>query len=650
MSELVCPYCGVGCSIKVYEGFKLKGRLCKKPLKIPEALYKGRLETPFYRKGNSFKAVDWETAYTILKEKLTELSPEEIFFYLSGQLTTEAIYVVNKFAKGFLKTNNVDSNSRLCVSSSAVAYKMVFGSDGPPCCYDDIESGEVFFIIGANPAVSFPMLFRRILNRRLKAKNTFIVTVDPLETETARKSDVHIPIKAGTDTVFLNAVLYLLYKKGRVNWEFINKHTIGFEKALAEALKFPPSVASKICGVTQKDINLVADLFSSKRKLISLWCLGLNQSFNGTMKVISLLNLHLATGKLNEKGCPFSLTGQSNSMGGREVGYTPFGLPGFRNVEIEEDRKFMEEFWDIEGIKPCKGPTILSAIDLILEGKIKLLWVICTNPAISLPNLNKVRKALREVFLVVQDAYWNDTAKFADLILPACQVGEREGFKTSMDRKISFSHKVWKAPPCAKPDWLIFTELARKMGGEKLFPYKSSLQIFEEFSLTTQGRICDISRFNSFPLQWGGRWLYEDLIFKTPSGKAEFYPAEFYTSEADGEFILITGRVADQWHSMTRTGKSKSLLKSALPPFVIMNPEDALQKGIEEWDRVRITSKNGWTERFVRYGKIVKGHLFTPFGYPDEFGPPVNFLTSDRYDPFSEEPDLKYTCVRVEKI
>jgi ferredoxin-nitrate reductase len=278
--------------------------------------------------------------------------------------------------------------------------------------------------------------------------------------------------------------------------------------------------------------------------------------------------------------------------------------------------------------------------------------VVCTNPAVSLPELGKVKKALRKAFTVVQDAYWNDTCELANLILPACQLGEKEGTMTGSDRTITHSRKLWNPPSQAKPDWEVFTLLAERLGASELFPYTTAREIFEEFKRCTEGRLCDISKFSyeDLPKRWGSRWLYEELEFLTPSRKARFYPTNFEVPQETGSFILITGRLKNQWHTMTKTGKSPHLLKGEVPPFVLMNPKDAEEMGIAEWDKVLIRSKLGETERVVRFGNIKRGHLFSPFGYPKEFGKPVNHLISTKLDPFSGEPDLKFVGVDIVKI
>ena len=663
MRNFQCPYCGVGCGLYIDEKGRVKGDfehpanygdVCKKPLYFPKVMKSGRIGKPLYRerKDRDFREISWEEAYRILADRLSSLNPEETYFYLSGQLLTEDIYVANKFVKGFLRTNNIDSNSRLCMASAVSAYKMAFGSDGPPCTYEDIDDADTFLFIGSNAAIAHPVLFKRVLKRRRETEEALIITVDPVETETARKSDIFIQIKAGTDTAFLNSVLYVLHREGWIDFEFVEKHTEGFEEALELAMKFPPHVAAGICDVEEEDIYLLAEAFAKSGKLISFWCQGLNQSVNGTMKNLALINLHLATGRLNEKGCPFSLTGQPNAMGGREVGYLSNGLPGYRDVRNPQDRKFMEEFWGVRGIKPEPGPTITEAVDLILDGKINFLWVVCTNPAVSLPNLNKVCSALERVFLVVQDAYWSDTCEFANLVLPAAQLGEKEGVMTGSDRTVTFCEKFSERYEDSKPDWLIFTELARVMGAGRLFPYRSPEEVFEEFKRSTKGRLCDMSdlTYEKLPARWGRRWIYEDLRFQTKSGRARFHPARLEIAPEEGEFILTTGRLKDQWHTMTRTGKTPQLLKGEIPPFILMNPEDAQELGIEDADEV-ILYKDGYeVVRVVRLANVKRGHIFAPFGYPKEFGKPLNYLLSDRVDPYSKEPDLKYSGVRVKVL
>jgi ferredoxin-nitrate reductase len=654
-----CPYCGVGCVLLWEEGRvrgdknhpATRGDLCKKPIYYPKVMNKGRLTKPLYRenKKESFKEIDWDTAYYILKQKLGILQKEELYFYISGQLMTEDIYVINKFVKGFLKTNNIDANSRLCMATPASAYKLAFGSDGPPCTYEDLDDADVFVFAGSNAAWTHPVVFKRVLKRKHESK---LVVIDPIKTNTAKEADLHIQLRAGTDTALFNAVLFLLHEKGWVNWDFVKNYVDGFEVAFEECKKYPPKVVSKICQIEEKHIYELAELYAFSRKLISLWCQGLNQSSQGINKNIALINLHLATGRLNERGCPFSLTGQPNAMGGREMGYMSNGLPGYRDVRNQEDKEFMERFWGVSrgSIKATPGPTITEAIDLILAEKIKLLWVVCTNPAITLPNLDKVWKALEKVFLVVQDAYWNDTCSFANLILPAAQMGEKKGIMTASDRTITFNNSFAKPPGGAKADWLIFTELANHLGYGKHFSYKSEEEIFDELKQCTKGRLCDISSFTyrDLPKRWGKRWLYEELEFPTQSGKARMFATPYDYQEAD--LILITGRTKNQWHTMTRTGKSEELLKGEEEPFLFINKEDAHEFGLVEGDMVEIFSKDTSLRMKVKFGEVKRKHLFAAFGYGFSHQAVINTLTNDLTDPISKQPELKFTNVKLKTV
>ena len=692
-----CPYCGVGCGLITNKGERNnknlfeeevipsqikvradknhpanRGLICLKGVTIPQTLDKNRLTKVLYREDikEPFREISWEEGYNLLLEKFKNLSPEEVYFYISGQLTTEDSYAINKFAKGFLKTNNIDANSRLCMASAVVAYKKAFGSDGPPCSYEDLKDADVFLFVGSNAAVAHPVLFNRI--QRLRKPDTAVVTIDPVETETAKKSDVFININAGTDTVLLNSVLYVLYKSGWIDRHFVENYTEGFEKAIEEAKKYPPEVAAKICEIRERDIELLAYLFANSKKLLSFWSMGLNQSVNGVAKNLALINLHLATGRLGNKGCPFSLTGQPNAMGGREVGYLTNGLPGYRDVSNERDRSEIETFWGVKGIKPKPGAVITDAIDLILEGKIKLLWVVGTNPAITLPKLSKVWKALERVFLVVNEAYADaDTLKFANLVFPAQIVPEKEGVMTGSDRTITFINRQVEPPPNTKPDWLIFTEVAQRMGGEKLFPYRDRKEIFDEFKRITKGRLCDISTFEEkdLPKRWGNKHLYrkgKGWEFKTESGKAKFHPTPWEVADIDkdlwrekglenilkeDEFILTTGRLKNQWHTMTKTGKSDLIMKTELPPFAVMHPKDAAALGLSEWDVIKITDGENEIYRVLFLRRIKRKHIFTYFGYPLWYtDTPTNLILEDRTDPLSREPDLKFRRVRVEFV
>ncbi|MFN7064903.1 MAG: molybdopterin oxidoreductase family protein [Aquificaceae bacterium] len=660
MISFQCPYCGIGCGLlwdkERVRGDKRhlasRGELCSKPLYYPKVMNKERITSPMFRedKDKPFRGISWEEAYSILARKLQENHPEELYFYLSGQLMTEEIYVMSKFIKGFLKTNNVDANSRLCMATPVSAYKLAFGSDGPPCSYEDIDDADAFVFVGSNAAWTHPVLFKRVLRRKARDEKVNIVVIDPIKTETAKKADIHLQIRAGTDVALFNSVLYVLYHKGWLDKGFLERHVEGFEEAIKEALLFPPHKASRICGVDEKQIVELSQLYAFSKKLLSFWCQGLNQSSQGVMKNLSLINLHLATGRLNHKGCPFALTGQPNAMGGREIGYLSNGLPGYRDVRREEDRSFMEEFWDIPkgSIKPTPGPTITEAIDLILEGRINFLWVVCTNPAITLPNLKKVWESFKKVFLVVQDAYWNDTCRFANLILPTAQMGEKEGIMTGSDRTITLCKRFSDPPRGAKADWLIFKELATTMGYKDNFPYKTSEDIFKELKESTKGRLCDISHlsYEDLPSRWGGRWLYPEFRFYTDNGRAKMYPAKYEHCKA--EFILITGRTKNQWHTMTRTGKSPELLKGEEDPFLLMNPEDAHSMGINNGDSVILSSERGKVRLKVVLGEIRKGHLFAPFGYGLDYGEPINVLVSDKVDPLSKEPELKFTPILIE--
>ncbi|WP_457640201.1 molybdopterin-dependent oxidoreductase [Persephonella sp.] len=664
-----CPYCGVGCGLEIFKDKKgrikirgdkahpaTKGDLCLKPIPYPKVMDIGRVPAPLYResKKDQFKEISWEEAFRIIAEKLKENQPDENYFYISGQLTTEDSYVINKFVKGFVGTNNIDANSRLCMASAVMGYKLSFGSDGPPASYEDIDDADAFIFAGSNAAWAHPVLFKRVLNRKKEFPDAKIVVIDPVYTATAEKADIWVDINPGTDTVLFNSILHILHKKGWIDYSFINKHTEGFMEAVKEADKYPPDVASKICGIKESLIYKLAEIYAFSKKVLSFWTMGFNQSSNGTMKNLSLINIHLATGRINEKGAPFSLTGQPNAMGGREVGYLVNGLPGYRDVRVEEDRKFMEKFWNAPNpIKEKPGLTIVEAVDRMIEGSIKLLWIVCTNPAVTMPNLNKFWRALRNTFVIVQDAYLTDSVDYANLVLPATQWGEKEGVMTGSDRTVTYNKPFREPPPQCRHDWEIFCRVAEKMGWKEQFSYSCSREIFDEYKKTTEGRLCDISDWNyeDLPKQWGGKWLYKDKKFPTPSGKAKFNRAE-YTPPADRveypySIVLTTGRTKKQWHTMTRTGKSHELLRDEAEPFIMLNEEDAFELGIFDNDYINVRSTRGQVYIKTKIGKIKKGVAFSPFGYGKIYHFPTNILVSDAIDPVSKEPELKFSAIFI---
>ncbi|WP_457644534.1 molybdopterin-dependent oxidoreductase [Persephonella sp.] len=672
MSEVLakaqCPYCGVSCGLEIFKDKKGRikirgdkthpanfGDVCLKPIPLPKVMDTGRVPFPLYRenKKDQFKEISWEEAFEIIANRLLQNQPDENYFYISGQLTTEDSYIINKFVKGFLRTNNIDANSRLCMASAVMGYKLSFGSDGPPGSYEDIDDSDAFIFVGSNAAWAHPVLFKRVLRRKKEYPESKIIVIDPVKTATAEKADLWIDIKPGTDTALFNSILYILDKKGWLDYDFISKHTEGFLEALEEARKYPPEISSKICDIKESQIYKLAEIYAFSKKVISFWTMGLNQSSNGTMKNLSLINVHLATGRINEKGCPFSLTGQPNAMGGREVGYLINGLPGYRDVRNEEDRKFMENFWKIpEGsIKDKPGISAVEAVDKMIDGSIKLFWIVCTNPAVTMPNLNRFWKALRNTFVIVQDAYMTDSVDYANLVLPATQWGEKEGVMTGSDRTITYNRAFKKPPPNAKHDWQIFCELAEKLGWKDHFSYRSSRDIFDEYKKTTEGRLCDISSLNyeDLPRQWGGKWLYKDKKFPTPSGKARFNRAIFKEPEDKIKypfsFILTTGRTKKQWHTMTRTGKSLELLGDEAEPYILINERDAFELGIVDNDYINVRSKRGQIYIKTRVGSIKRGVLFAPFGYGKIHHFPTNILVSDAIDPISKEPELKFSTV-----
>ncbi|MGH7828900.1 MAG: molybdopterin-dependent oxidoreductase, partial [Candidatus Binatia bacterium] len=529
-----CPYCGVGCGllagVKNGAVAKIKGDpdhpsslgdLCAKAVYLPETLRTpDRLLHPQMRRcqDGPFKRVSWEGALANIagrfREIIAEHGPEAVAFYGSGQLTTEEYYVANKLAKGFLGTNNFDTNSRLCMASAVGGYKTSLGADGPPASYADIDLADCFLLIGTNTADCHPVTFKRIKRRKMQdPERVKIIAVDPRRTETADFADLHLPIRPGADIALLNGMLHVLVKEELIDRDFVDIHTNDFRETMALIEQYPPKVAEKICGVPECLIVEAALIFGKAERVLSLWSMGVNQSTVGVHKNNAIHNLHLATGKIGKPGCgPFSLTGQPNAMGGREVGGMAHLLPGYREIANALHRAAVARFWRIpeERISPTPGFSALDLFEAMARGEVKAVWILCTNPAVSIPDIDFVEKALRRTDLVVvQDAYHpTGTTQFAHVLLPAAQWSEKEGVMTNSERRITYMPKIAEPPGEALADWKILTLFAREMGFTEFFPYESAEEIFAEFARLTEGTLCDYSGVSyerlkkEGPLQW----------------------------------------------------------------------------------------------------------------------------------------------------
>jgi ferredoxin-nitrate reductase len=693
--KTTCSYCGVGCGIIVTNDSKNgvtvtgdknhpvnKGMLCSKGMNLHYVVNdtSDRILYPEMRwsKSHPMERVSWDTALDRAAAVFTSIikkhGPDSVGFYISGQCLTEEYYLVNKLVKGFLKTNNIDTNSRLCMSSAVVGYKKTFGEDAVPIAYDDIELADTFLITGANPAWCHPILFRRIEQHKEKNPKIKIIVVDPRKTDSALNADLHLQIIPGTDIILYHALAKRLIEKGYADTDFIKNHTENFKLYKDLVLASSLEKASKLCGIPVNDIKLAADIIGKAKGFLSLWAMGLNQSAIGVDKNTALLNLSLLTGQVGKPGSgPFSLTGQPNAMGGREVGGMANLLAVHKELNNPIHRKEVADFWGVEDISEKPGLTATEMFDALESGKMKAIWVICTNPLVSLPDSRRVEKALANAkFVVVQDISHNaDTSKFADLLLPAAGWLEKEGTMTNSERRISYLPKGINAPGEALPDVEILTRFAKKMNFSG-FNFNTTEDIYKEYCLMTKNTSIDISFLNYNRLknegtfQWpvpdyghpGTPRLFMDKKFYTPSQKAIFNlpTAIENTSEQPSNqfpFILTTGRIRDQWHTMTKTGKVSRLMTHIPSPMLEINPIDAYKAAIKSGDIVVVTSKNGTVRVKAKVSDSIReGVLFLPMHWGKQLENDLNRtnnLTNTVVDPISKEPDFKFTTVAVAK-
>ncbi len=678
--KTVCPYCGVGCGmvLHVEKGQVVKvsgdkehpanfGRLCTKGSSAHVVLRKsGRLEHAFIRHERDQDPVPLSMAQALtdtarrLRDLLDKHGPDALSFYVSGQMSIEAQYLVNKLAKGFVGTNNIESNSRLCMASAGSGYKLSLGADGPPGSYEDIDKANLFFVIGANMADCHPILFLRMMDR-VKAGAKLIV-VDPRRNATSDKASLFMQIKPGTDLALLNGLLYLLHQNGHTDAAFIAESTEGWDTMPAFLEDYSPEKVAQITGIPEADIRRAAQWMGEAPEWMSCWTMGLNQSTHGTWNTNAICNLHLATGKICRPGSgPFSLTGQPNAMGGREMGYMGPGLPGQRSVLVEEDRAFIEDLWGIPKgtLKTSLGQGTVDMFSRMTTGEIKACWIICTNPVASVANRQTVIAGLQAAELVItQDAFLDtETNRYADVLLPGALWAEAEGVMINSERNMTLMQKVIEPPGAALPDWQIIARVACEMGFAEAFSYASADEIFVEITrasnLKTGYDLRGASHegLRETPLQWPCapdvaadrnpvRYINDGvsqtltqrpdgsrprLAFPTPGGKAVFFarphvaPAEM--PDMERPIVLNTGRLQHQWHTMTKTGKVPMLNKLNPAPFVEIHPEDAVALGIEAKDAGEIRSRRGRAVLpAIVTDRVRAGNCFAPMHWNDVFG------------------------------
>ena len=711
-----CPYCGVGCGVIIEsDGHQISGvrgdpdhpanfgRLCTKGQSLhltaaaPVTL-QARLLNPLQRRQRrgTPQPIGWDAALDLAVDRFARIvhadGPDAVGFYVSGQLLTEDYYVFNKLAKGLIGTNNIDTNSRLCMSSAVAGYKATLGADAPPACYDDLAHAGTLFIAGSNAAFAHPILFRRIEDAKRANPALRIVVVDPRRTETADAADLFLQILPGTDVALFNGMLHLMLWEGLTDAAYIAAHTQGFEALRKRVRDFTPKDVATICGIAEDDLVRAAQWFAGcdtgpgepRRPTLSLYCQGLNQSSSGTAKNAALINLHLATGQIGKPGAgPFSLTGQPNAMGGREVGGLANLLSAHRDLDNPAHRAEVARLWGVDEVPATPGKTAVEMFEAAADGQIKALWIACTNPAQSLPDQATVRRALeRAEFVVVQEAFATTaTCAYADLLLPATTWGEKDGTVTNSERRISrVLPAVWPAGQ-ARHDWAIAAEFARRLelrlrpGRPSLFQHASAESVWNEHRETTRGRDLDITglsyaRLEIAPQHWpfpagatqGKARLYEDGVFATDDGRACFadtrYDKVAEPRDARYPFSLNTGRLRDQWHGMSRTGTIGRLFGHVGEPAIEMHAQDMVRLKLAEGDLAHVTSRRGTIVLPARASpQVALSQCFVAMHWGEEFvsgasatgvrSAGVNALTSPAFCPSSKQPELKHAAVKI---
>lgn len=690
ITKTLCPYCGVGCGLEVILNTDLintdlikvrgdrshpssLGMVCVKGATIAESIHRDRLLYPMVRSSldQEFQQISWEAAFSLISDRITNVLSNQgadgLCMYGSGQFQTEDYYIAQKLFKGCLGTNNFDANSRLCMSSAVSGYVKSFGADGPPCSYEDLELTDCAFIIGSNTAECHPIIFNRLRKHHKQNPQVKLIVVDPRRTPTAEVADLHLAIRPGTDIDLLNGIAYLLIQNQAIAPEIIDQHTNHYDEFNALVCQYPPNLVAERCGISADDLVQAAAFWANAKTVLSLWSMGVNQSTEGTAKVQSIINLHLLTGQIGKPGAgPFSLTGQPNAMGGREAGGLSHLLPGYRFVANPQHRSELEAHWQLAPgqISAKVGRTAWDIVRGLEAGDVGLLWIAATNPAVSFPDLERTKAALRRSpFTIYQDAYYpTETSAYAHLLLPATQWSEKTGTMTNSERRITLCAAFHQPLGAAKDDWQIFAEVGRRLGFKEHFNFADAAAVYGEFVEITRDRPCDVSHLNHDRLklethQWGGARLYTDYKFHTANGKANFAP---YHSMGLAEppdpsypFVLTIGRVYGHWHTMTRTGRIKKINQMHPHPFLEIHPRDAQTLDLQANDMVEVRSRRGNAKFPVLITKaIAPGVLFAPMHWGSLWAEDAeaNCLSHAEVDPYSFQPELKACAVQIHKL
>jgi len=691
-----CPYCGVGCGV-VAEVDAARGRvntsgdpthpanygrLCSKGSALGQTLgTEGRL---LYPEINGTR-VSMDAALTHVangfKRIIGENGPDAVALYVSGQLLTEDYYVANKLMKGFIGTANIDTNSRLCMSSAVAGHKRAFGEDVVPACYEDLELADLIVLVGSNTAWCHPVLYQRIARAKQQRPEMRIVVIDPRRTMTAEIADLHLPVRSGSDVWLFNGLLAYLHEHGHIADEFIASHTEGLDDSLQVARESAGDVrqVASACGIDTNRLLEFYRMFAGFERVITAFSMGVNQSSAGTDKVNSIINCHLLTGRLGAPGMgPFSITGQPNAMGGREVGGLANMLAAHMDLEDAIHRERVRSFWRSPRIAERAGLKALELFDAIYDGKVKAVWIMATNPVVSLPDADKVKEALRRCELVVvSDCFaGTDTNAFAHVLLPAAGWGEKDGTVTNSERRISRQRAFQRLSGEARPDWWLMCEVARRMGFDHGFNYGNAHEIFIEHAALSAfendgerafdiGGLAEISSTeyeDLAPIQWpvpernhpGTARLLGTGRFYSRSHRARFVPTppRGPRNQADAEFpwILNTGRIRDQWHTMTRTGRAPQLSTHLSEQYVDMHAQDALLSAVSEGQLARVETQWGALVARVRTsGEMPRGSIFVPIHWNSAFASDARAgaLVNPVVDPVSGEPEFKHTPARV---